>query len=190
MADIWAQLERYRQVKALPDGLRLLLRPLAKGDTDALAKLFARATPADLERFRSDPTDRQVIESWIDELDLSKIFPVVAVANDRIIGDVTIHFGRKYQRHLGWLRVFLDREFRRRGIGTLMIQATIDIARRVGLHQLRGYIPTDQPTIIKAFENLGFRNEFTHQDYAMLQDGHTLDVAELVLYLVDHSGEF
>ena len=190
MADIWAQLERYRQVKVLPDGLRLLLRPLAKGDTDALASLFARATPADLERFRSDPTDRQVIETWIQDLDLSKIFPIVAVANDRIIGDVTIHFGRKYQRHLGWLRVFLDGEFRRRGIGTLMLHAAIDVSRRVGLHQLRGYIPTDQPTIIKAFENLGFRYEFTHQDYAMLQDGRTLDVAELVLYLVNHSGEF
>jgi RimJ/RimL family protein N-acetyltransferase len=190
MADLWTQLERYRQVKVLPDGLRILLRPLATGDTDALANLFARAAPEDLERFRSDPTDRQVIESWIRDLDLSKVFPIVAQANDRIIGDATIHFGRKYQRHLGWLRVFLDREFRRRGIGTLMIQATIDVARRVGLHQLIGYIPTDQPTIIKAFENLGFRHEFTHQDYAMLQDGRTLDVAELVLYLVDHSGEF
>ena len=190
MADIWAQLERYRQVKVLPDGLRVLLRPLSTGDADALADLFARATPEDLERFRSDPTDRQVIESWIQELDLGKIFPVIAQANDRIVGDVTIHLGRKYQRHLGWLRVFLDREFRRRGIGTLLIQATIDVARRIGLHQLIAYVPTDQPTIIKAFENLGFRNEFTHQDYAMLQDGRTLDVAELVLYLVDHSGEF
>jgi hypothetical protein len=55
---------------------------------------------------------------------------------------------------------------------------------------LRGYIPTDQPQIIKAFQNLGFKHEFTHHDYAMLQDGRTLDVAELVLYLVDHSGEF
>lgn len=190
MADIWAQLERYRQVKVLPDGLRLLLRPLAKGDTDGLADLFARAAPEDLDRFRSDPTDREVIETWIEELDLSKIFPIVAVANDRIIGDVTIHFGRKFQRHLGWLRVFLDREFRRRGIGTLMIQTAIDVARRVGLHQMIAYVPTDQPQVVKAFENLGFRNEFIHEDYAMLQDGRTLDVAELVLYLVDHSGEF
>jgi hypothetical protein len=44
--------------------------------------------------------------------------------------------------------------------------------------------------VIKAFQNLGFRDEFTHSDYAMLQDGRTLDVAELVLYLVDHTGEF
>ena len=110
--------------------------------------------------------------------------------NGRIIGDITIHFGSKFQRHLGWIRLFLDREFRRRGIGTFMIRTAIEIARRVGLHQLITMVPTDQPQIIKAFENLGFRNEFVHTDYAMLSDGRTLDVAELVLYLVDHSGEF
>lgn len=190
MADIWAQLERYRQVKVLPDGLRVLLRPLGQDDTEALADLFARAAPEDLERFRSNPTDRQVIEGWIRDLDLSKIFPIVVLVNDRIIGDVTIHFGTKYQRHLGWLRIFLDREFRRRGLGTIMIRAAIDVARRLGLHQLIAYVPTDQPQVIKAFEHLAFQNEFTHQDYAMLQDGRTLDVAELVLHLVDHSGEF
>ena len=190
MADLWAQLARYRQVKVLPDGLRLLLRPLGEDDTDALADLFARAAPEDLERFRSDPTNRQVVEGWVSNLDLSKIFPVVALVNERIIGDVTIHFGSKYQRHLGWLRIFLDRGFRRRGIGTLMIRSAIDIARRVGLHQLIALVPADQPQVIKAFETLGFQNEFTHVDYAMLQDGRTLDVAELVLYLIDHSGEF
>jgi RimJ/RimL family protein N-acetyltransferase len=190
MAELWAQLARYRQVKVLPDGLRLLLRPLGKDDTEALADLFARAAPEDLERFRSDPTDRHVVEGWVRDLDLSKIFPILVLANDRIIGDATIHFGSKFQRHLGWLRLFLDREFRRRGIGTLMIRASIDISRRVGLHQLIAFVPTDQPQVIRAFEHLGFDNEFVHRDYAMLQDGRTLDVAELVLYLIDHSGEF
>lgn len=190
MADTWAQLARYRQVKVLPDGLRILLRPLDKGDADCLAALFERAWPEDLERFRSDPTDREVVEGWVENLDLRKIFPIVVVANERIIGDVTIHFGSKFQRHLGWIRLFLDREFRRRGIGTLMIRSIVDIARRVGLHQLIAMVPTDQPQVIKAFDNQGFRNEFLHQDYAILQDGRTLDVAELVLYLVDHSGEF
>ena len=190
MADIWQQLARYRQVKVLPDGMRILMRPLAQDDADKLAELFARAAQEDLERFRSDPTDRQVVESWIENLDLSKIYPLVLEANDRIIADATIHFGSKFQRHLGWIRIFLDREFRRRGIGTIMIRALIDIARQVGLHQLGAFIPTDQPQVINAFEHLGFQNEFTHRDYAMLSDGRTLDVAELVLYIIDHSGEF
>ena len=190
MADILTQLAHYRQIKALPDGLRVLLRPLGKDDTDKLADLFARAVPEDLERFRSGPMDREVVGGWVEDLDLGKVFPLMVVIDDRIIGDATIHFGSKFQRHLGWVRLFLDREFRRRGIGTLMIRTSIEVARRVGLHQLIALVPTDQPHVIKAFENLGFKNKFTHQNYAILQDGHVLDVAELVRYLADHSGEF
>jgi L-amino acid N-acyltransferase YncA len=190
MADVWDQLSRYRQIKVLPNGLRVLLRPLGKDDAEQLSDLFERAVPDDLERYRSDPTDRQVVENWIENMNLRRVFPLVVVANDRIIGDATVHFGSKFQRHLGWVRIFLDREFRHRGIGTVMIATAIDIARRIGLHQLLAMVPTDQPQVIKAFENLGFKNEFIHPDYAILQNGRTLDVAELVLYLVDHSGEF
>lgn len=188
--DVWAQLVHYRQVKILPDGRRICLRPLTEGDADDLADLFARATPEDLERFRSDPTDRHVVAGWVADLDLRKVFPLVAVAEEHIIGDATIHFGAKFQRHLGWMRIFLDGESRRLGIGTMMIRALMDIARQVGLHQFHALVPTDQPQVIKAFEHLGFKNEFVHRDYAILQDGSTLDVVELVLYLVDHIGEF
>jgi len=190
IADVWTQLERYRQIKVLPGGLRVLLRPLNKDDAQQLVNLFARASPEELERLRSDPTDRQVVEGWVKNLDLSRVLPLVAVVSDRIIGDATLQCGTKFQRHLGWVRIFLDKEFRRRGLGTLMIRALLDIARQVGCHQVHALVPTDQPQIVKAFEHLGFKNEFVHRDYAILQDGHTLDVAELVLYQVDHSGDY
>ena len=190
MTEIWVQLARYRQLKVLPEGLRVLLRPLAEGDAERLYEMFARAAAEDLERFRSEPPDRAIIECWVQQRDLSRVFPVVVEANDRIVGQATIHFGAKFQQHLGWVRLFLDREFRRRGIGTLMIRTAIDIARKVGLHQLIALVPTDQPQVVKAFENQGFKSEFVHKDYAIMHDGRTLDVAELVLYLVDHTGEF
>ena len=189
-ADVWTQLARYRQIKVMPGGLRVLLRPMQKGDTEQLVDLFARAAPEDLERLRSNPTDRQVVEGWVKNLELSKVYPLIAVVNDRIIGDATLIFGTKFQRHLGWIRIFLDREFRRRGLGMLMIRALMDIARQVGSHQVHALVPTDQPQIIKAFEHLGFKNEFVHRDYAILQDGRTLDVAELVYYQVEHTGEY
>jgi len=188
--DIWTQIARYRQLKVLPSGLRVLLRPLNSDDTENLVNLFARAAPEDLERLRSNPTDRQVIEGWVNNLDLSKVFPLVAVVNTRIVGDATIQFGAKFQRHLGWVRIFLDREFRQQGIGTLMLKTLTDIGRQVGLHQLHALVPADQIQLIKAFEHLGFKNEFTYRDYAMLQNGRTLDVVALVLYVVDHTGEF
>ncbi|HEC34350.1 MAG TPA: GNAT family N-acetyltransferase [Chloroflexi bacterium] len=190
MTDVWEQLARYRHVKTLPSGVRLLLRPLSKEDRESLVALFARATEEDLEYFRSDAGDRNVVESWVDNLDLKRVFPLVAVVDDRIVGDATLHFGERYHRHIAWVRIFLDKAYRRQGIGVLMLRCLIDIARRVGLQQLYAEIVTTQPQVIKAFEDLGYRHEVTLRDYFLTSEGETLDMAVLVLRLVDHLGEF
>ncbi len=190
MTDVWKQLENYRKVKTLPNGKRLLLRPLTKEDREGLVDLFGRASEQDLEYFRSDAGDRAVVENWVDHLDLKSVFPLVAVVDDKIVGDATLHFGEHFHRHLAWVRVFLDQEYRRQGIGTLMIRSLIDIARRVDLHQLYAEIVTTQPQIIKAFEDLGFHHEVTLEDYFITDNGVPLDMAILVLKLVDNSGTF
>lgn len=190
MAGVWEQLAHYRKVKTLPDGSRLLLRPLTKEDKRGLADLFARAFKQDLEYFRSDAGDPSVVESWVDKLDLKRVFPLVAVVDDKIVGDATLHFAEHYRRHRAWMRIFLDCDYRRQGIGTLMLRSLIEIARRVGLHQLYAEVLTLQPQIIKAFEGLGFHHEITLRDYFIADSGETLDMAIMVLRLVDHSGEF
>jgi RimJ/RimL family protein N-acetyltransferase len=190
MTDVWERLARYRHVKTLPNGARLLLRPLSEEDKEGLVNLFAQATEKDLEYFRSDAGDRVVVESWVDNLNLKIVFPLVAVVDGKIVGDATLHFGERYHRHIAWVRVFLDRASRRQGIGTLMLRCLIDIARRVGLQQLYAEIVTTQPQVIKAFEDLGYRHEVTLRDYFVTDSGETLDMAIVVLRLVDHSGEF
>ncbi len=190
MTDVWEQLARYRHVKTLPNGARLLLRPLSKEDKEGLVDLFGRATEEDLEYFRGDAGNRAVVESWVDNLDLRCVFPLVAVVDDKIVGDATLHLGERYHRHIAWVRIFLDRAHRRQGIGMLMLRCLIDIARRMGLQQLYAEIVTTQSQVIKAFEDLGYRHEVTLRDYFLTSEEETLDMAVLVLRLVDHLGEF
>jgi RimJ/RimL family protein N-acetyltransferase len=191
MSDIWDQLARFRKVKTLADGSRVLLRPLQQDDKQALVDLFARASQDDLEYFRDDAGKAEVVESWVDTLNLQRVFPLVAVVDDLIVGDATLHFRERYHRHLAWVRIFLDREYRRRGIGTLMLQSLIEIARRLGLKQLYSEVVTSQPRVIKAFEDLGFQREVTLRDYFIFTSSEdTIDMAVLVLRLVDSSGEF
>ena len=190
MADIWEQLAHYRKVKTLPSGSRLLLRPLTKEDKQDLVALFARASRQDREYFRDDAGDPSVVESWVDNLNLRRVFPLVAVVDDKIVGDATLHFGKRYHRHLAWVRIFLDRDYRRQGIGTLMLRCLIDIARRVGLQQLYSEVVTNQHQVIKAFQDLGFQPAVTLQDYFTTSSDETLDMTVLVLRLVERSGEF
>jgi RimJ/RimL family protein N-acetyltransferase len=190
MSDMVHQLERYRHVKTLTDGRRLLLRPLTKADKHGLLGLFGRASHEDLEYFRSDAGDPAVVARWVDELDLGRVFPLIAVVDDEVVGDATLHLGEHYHRHRAWVRIFLDHSYRRLGIGTLMLRCLDDIAQRLGLYQLYAEILMNQPQVIKAFEGLGYQHEATLRDYFITGSGETLDVAILVRRLVDHTGEF
>ena len=190
MKDVRAELANYRKTKTLPNGDRLLLRPLTREDKQGLIDLFARASREDLEYFRSDAGDPDVVERWVDNLDLKRVYPLVAIVDDKVVGDATLHFGEHYDRHRAWVRIFLDRDYRRQGIGTLMLRSLIEIARIAGLQQLYAEITVNQPRVMKAFEDLGYQHEFTLNDYFITDSGATLDMAILVLRLVDSSGEF
>jgi RimJ/RimL family protein N-acetyltransferase len=190
MGDIWTQLANYRKMKTLPDGSRLLLRPLSKDDKEALVGLFARASVEELRFFRDDAADRAVVESWVDNLNLKNVYPLVAIVDDKIVGDATLHFRERYHRHLAWVRIFLDQNYRRRGIGTLMLRSLIEIARNLSLQQLYIEVVSTQHNVIKALLDLGFQHEVTLHDYFMTSDGATYDMAVLGIKLVDRSGEF
>ncbi len=184
------QLAKYRNLVTLPDGTRALLRPLMASDREALVALFAHASEEDRRYLRDDVTDRQLVASWAENLDYRKVFPLVAVVNDRLVGDATLHFRKGPHRHQAEVRIYLAREVRRRGLGTRMLRALIDIARNLGLHQLVAEIVTDQAPVIKAFQELGFQQQCVLSDYFMLHDGSTRDVALMILHLVRHREEF
>ncbi len=187
---IWKQLEQYRTVKTLPGGLRVLIRPLSQGDKAQLIELFRGASDEDVEYFRNDVRDEALVAGWVDDLDLQKVFPLVAVADDRIIGDATLHLGKGYTRHLAWVRIYLAKEYRRQGVGTLLLQSLIEIGRRLGLQQLIAEIVCNQIQAIKAFESLNFVKEYTHRDYFLSRHGDALDMDVLVLRLAEPSGRF
>ena len=190
MTDVWEQLSHYRKVKTLADGSRLLLRPLTKDDKQGLVDLFARAYKEDLELFRSDAGDPAVVESWVDKLNLKRVFPLIAIVDDKIVGDATLHFGEHYRRHRAWMRIFLDHNYRRQGIGTLMLRTLIEIARRAGLRQVYGEVLTTQHRAIKAFEDIGLQYLVTLDDYFITDSGDTLDMNIMGMQLVNNSGEF
>ncbi|MFQ6057553.1 MAG: GNAT family N-acetyltransferase [Anaerolineae bacterium] len=184
------QIVKYRQLGTLTDGTRVLLRPLVKEDKEKLIELFAPTPPEDLMYLQDDVTDRELVGSWADNIDYKKVLPLVAVVNERIVGDATLHFRKGPARHIAEVRIFLSKEFRRRGLGTLMLKTLIDLARRFGLQQLVAEVVASQVKVIKAFQSLGFQLRCTLEDYFILPDGETQDVAILILRLVPRKEEF
>ena len=184
------QITKYRQIMTLCDGKRILLRPLLADDKQALLGLFDGAGTDDRSLMRNDVRDPALVASWTDKINYKQVLPLVALVNDRIVGDATLHFRQGPGRHIADLRIFLARDYRRCGLGSAMLRSLIDLARKMGLQQLVAEIVADQVKVINAFRQLGFEQRAIYPDYFMMPDGETHDVAVLILSLVSKKDEF
>lgn len=180
----------YRKIFTLSDGGRVLLRPLTGDDRQGLIDLFSTITAEDLRNMRHDVSDGKIVGTWVDELDYDKVLPLTAVIGERIVGTATIHFNQGPARHRAEVRIFLAKEIRRRGVGSRMLQAIIELAKQRNLYLLEARILSDHTNVIKAFKNLGFELKCVLEDYFMLPDGEFRDVSHLIVQLRDVGGEF
>jgi L-amino acid N-acyltransferase YncA len=184
------QIKNYRDVATLKDGVNVLLRPMTEEDKHGLVDLFAPISEEDLRYLRDNVRDPALIESWCENLDYTRVLPLLALVKDRVVGEATLHFRSGPKRHLGEVRIFLAKDFRRRGLGAKMLIKLIELARKQDLHILVAEVVADQSKVIKAFQNLGFELRCTFEDYFMLPDGDTRDVAVLMLCLRPTVDEF
>ena len=180
----------YRNLITLKDGARVLLRPLTADDRQRIVEMFAPVSPEDAKYLRDPVTNAETVGRWVDELDYSRVLPLVGVAQDRLVGDATLHFRAGPQRHIGEVRIFLAKDFRRRGLGALMLRALIDLARKAGLHLLVAEIVADQTKVIKAFQSVGFQVQCKFDDAFMFPDGETTNTVLVTLRLIPREEEF
>ena len=183
-----SDITNYRKMTTLPTGLHVTVRLMNPADRDGLLGLFTCATKDDLQYFRDDVTNRELVSSWAEHVDIHRVVPLVAEVSGRIVGQGTVHRGRGYNRHVAEVRIFVCREFRGRGVGTALIQGIIDVAKLLGLHHIFTLGVSSKPQDIRAFEGLGFRTEGMLRDRFMDAEGNTYDMVEMALHLKRESG--
>lgn len=180
----------FRQVITLRDGARVLLRPLIADDRQALLELFLPVPPEEALYMRHNINDPAVVSDWVDQINYEKVFPLVAVVGERIVGNATLHFSPGPARHRAEVRIFLAKDFRRRGLGTKLMQALIDQARRRSLYLLEVQVVSNLVNDIKAMQKVGFEVKCTLDDYFILPDGELRDVVILILRLRPAEDDF
>ncbi|MFQ5407521.1 MAG: GNAT family N-acetyltransferase [Anaerolineales bacterium] len=180
------EIVNYEHVVTLEDGAQVLLRPMVTGDRDALVAMFAATPEEDVSVLYHDVRDPAVVTRWCDTLDYARVLPMIALADLRAVGQASLHFGRGPQRHTAKVRVYVAPEFRRRGLGTQLLGALVDVARRLELQILVAEVLSEQTSVIRAFMGVGFDLCCAHDDYFMLPNGETRDVSTLALRLHAH----
>lgn len=184
------QIKNFREMATLKDGAYILIRPMSAEDQPRLMEFYASVSDDDMRYFRHYVRDPSVIQDWCEHLDYGKVLPILALSKDHVVGSASLHFGEGPHRHIGEVRLFLARDYRKRGLGMKMIRALIDVARKQGLYMLQAEVLSEQTKVVKAFETLGFKFRAALDDYFIFPDGETRDVVLMTLCLHSKSDEF
>jgi L-amino acid N-acyltransferase YncA len=184
------QIKNFREMVTLKDGDYVLLRPMVRDDESRLLEFYSEVGEADLRYLRHDVKNPAVIQEWCEYLNYSKVLPMLAFAKEHIVGCASLHFCDGPKRHIGEVRLFLAKDYRKCGLGVKMIRALVDLARKQGLGILMAEIVADETKMIKSFKTMGFKLQATLDDFFMLPDGDSRDVVLMIMPLQLHTEEF
>jgi len=184
------QIKTFREMITLKDGTHVLLRPMVGEDRPFLDQLYLSASNEDVRYLRDNVKDPSILQSWCDNLNYDITLPMLALVKDHAVGSGTLHFNKGPKRHIGEIRIFLARDFRKRGLGTRMVRVLVDFARRQGLSLLVAEVTSDQPKVVHAFEQIGFKTRCTLEDYFMFPDGDRTDMVLMTMELKPRGEEF
>ena len=184
------QVKTFREMITLKDGAYILLRPMVPEDETRLMEFYSAVSEDDMRYFRHYVKDPDLIRAWCRELDYSKVLPVLALAKDRVVGSASLHVFDGPKRHVAEVRLFLAKDYRRRGLGVKMIRALIDVARKEGLCILQVEVIAEQTKVVKAFASVGFESRAILDEYFMFPDGDALDVVFMTMALRPKIDEF
>lgn len=184
------QIKNFREMVTLKDGTYVLLRPMVAGDEKCLLEFYSAVSEEDMRYFRHYVKDSSLIHEWCENLDYDRVLPVLALVKDHAVGSASLHFGDGPHRHIAEVRLFLAKDFRKRGLGMKMIKALIEIARKQGLSILQAEVIAEQTKVVKAFEALGFKSQAVLDDYFLFPDGDSRDVVIMTMHLRQKVDEF
>jgi acetyltransferase len=183
-------IKTFREMVTLKDGAYVLLRPMVAKDHHRLVEFYSAVSDDDLRYFRDYVKEPSVVKGWCDNLDYGRVLPVLALVKERVVGCASLHFGERSKRHIAEIRLFLSKDFRKRGLGMRMSRTLIELARKQGVEVLVAEVVSEKTDVVKAFESLGFRQKAVLDDYFMLPDGESRDVIFLSLSLCPKTDEF
>ena len=171
----------YPKSERLRDGRDVVLRPLTEGDFEALYSFFQALPEEDRLFLADDVTDPALVRKWTDGLDFTKVIPLVALDDDRIVADGTLHIAAGgWTRHVGQIRLVTARTHRHVGLGTLLARELVALAAERNLDKLQAHVIEDNVGSVRMFEAAGFKKGAVLQALVKDQAGQARNLAVMI----------
>ena len=170
----------------LSDGSEITLRLLGRLDREAFLAFTTSLPDHDLLFLRTDITNPDVIDGWLDNIDLERIITIVAERGGKILGYGSVHMSNApWSQHVGELRVLIDGSMRGKGLGRALTESVFAQALDRGIEKMVAQMTVDQKGAIATFEELGFKAEALLLDHVKDREGKKHD---LLVYSHDVHG--
>ena len=158
-------MSEYPKKAKLKDNTEVLIRPLDKGDYEKLLEFFQSLPNTDRMFLKDDATNPETIKGWFKEFNPDKVFPIVAVKDNKIIADGTLHRAKHgWTKHVGEIRMVVAPDFQNKGLGIILLDELFHIAMQRGVKKMMAMVAGNQNRVISAFEKYGFIREATLKD--------------------------
>jgi L-amino acid N-acyltransferase YncA len=154
------------------------IRRLEAEDEVALKRFLSRIPEGDRTFFKEDVLDADVVSAWVRRDEARSL----AIEDGEVVGTVTPLQG--WSSHVGEVRVIVDPQHRRRGVGRALARYAVFEALRLGLRKMVVEVIADQEATVAMFRTLGFEPEALLRDHVCDDDGGLHD-----LMLLAHSVE-
>lgn len=158
MSVMLPDLESLKHHDVLPDGTRVLMRPLRPEDAALYPDFLAHVTPDDV-RLRFFVAIRELSEDRISELthvDYTRAMAFIAVgeASGEMFGVVRLHLDD--DRRDGEYALIVRSALKGHGLGWLLMQRIIAYARMIGLARIHGQVLAENTTMLRMCAEFGF----------------------------------
>jgi acetyltransferase len=160
VSDSGAYPKQFEAVFRLKDGTEVLVRPLKPEDQDNLYEMYTSLSKeTNYNRFLiRKPITKWIVEKWMDINYKDKMALVAIVKQDgdeKIIADARFYLDKETGE--AEIAAVVQDDWQNKGIGTKLLQHTIEVARKMGVKEIYAYVSPENKRIIHITNKLGFK---------------------------------
>ncbi|MFC1850316.1 GNAT family N-acetyltransferase [candidate division CSSED10-310 bacterium] len=169
-----------KKVIELESGERLLMREPTLDDVSNYITFFEGLAPVDRMFIKDEEINQDVVSKKITEMQAENFSGVIALIEDKIVGEVSISFPvMGWSNHVGDLQLVVTKEYRGKGVARALIREITLEAAKLGLHKIQVSILEKQESAGRLLKGGGFFKEGTLVNYIKDDQGKKHD---LVVY--------
>lgn len=176
--------DQYPKTTVLKDGTKVLLKAMTHNDRDGLREFFVRIPEVDRKFLKHDVSKREVVDAWLKDINYGRVFPLLAVVDEKVVGDATLHRRASgWLKHVGEVRLVVDPAYRRKGLGSHMLEEIILLAADAGLEKLVAEVVAEEEGALRAFRRFNFQQVAVLPGLVKDHSGRYQDLVVMILDL-------